>query len=146
MAIHFYSLETPFKLSSKRIINRWIKEVIQYHHFKCGEITYIFTNDPKILEVNKQYLQHDYFTDIITFNYNEDKIISGDIYISVDTVKSNANTYNVTFEEELHRVIIHGILHLLGFNDKTKDQQKEMTNNEDLNLKVLYSQFLVSTK
>lgn len=146
MAIQFCALETNFKLSHKRIINRWIKETIKSHQFICGEIVFIFTSDPKILEVNRQFLQHDYFTDIITFNYNEDKIISGDIYISVDTVKSNAEIYKVTFEEELHRVIIHGILHLLGFNDKTDEQQAEMTKNEDLNLKVLNSQYLVSLK
>lgn len=144
MAIQFFSQDTAFKLSQKRIINSWIKSTISSHQKKCGEISFIFTSDPQILEVNRQYLQHDYFTDIITFNYNSADLVSGDIYISVDTVRSNAAIYKVTFEEELHRVIIHGILHLLGFNDKTKSQQKEMTENENLNLKILYSQFMVS--
>lgn len=144
MAIQFFNQEINFKLSQKRIINSWIKSTISSHHKKCGEISFIFTSDEQILEVNRQYLQHDYFTDIITFNYNNGDVVSGDIYISVDTVSSNAAIYNVTFQEELHRVIIHGILHLLGFNDKTKTQQKQMTEKENLNLKILYSQFMVS--
>lgn len=144
MAIRFFNQETNFNLTHKRIINSWIKHIISSHQKTWGEINFIFTTDHQILEVNRQYLQHDYFTDIITFNYNSNNIISGDIYISVDTVRSNAEIYKVTFQEELHRVIIHGILHLLGFNDKTKSEQREMTENENLNLKILYSQFMVS--
>ncbi len=144
MAIRFFNQETNFNLTHKRIINGWIKNTISSHQKTWGEINFIFTTDQQILEVNRQYLQHDYFTDIITFNYNSNNIISGDIYISVDTVRSNAEIYKVTFQEELHRVIIHGILHLLGFYDKTKSEQKEMTENENLNLKILYSQFMVS--
>lgn len=144
MAIRFFTLETDFKLPHKRIINSWIKNTISSHQYKVGEINYIFTSNEQILAVNKQYLSHDYFTDIITFNYNSNRLISGDIYISVETVRSNALVYAVSFEEELHRVIIHGILHLIGFNDKSKEQQAEMTANEDSNLKILYSQFMVS--
>lgn len=144
MAIRFFTLETDFKLPHKRIINSWIKNTISSHQYKVGEINYIFTSNEQILGVNKQYLSHDYFTDIITFNYNSNRLISGDIYISVETVRSNALVYAVSFEEELHRVIIHGILHLIGFNDKSKEQQAEMTANEDSNLKILYSQFMVS--
>jgi probable rRNA maturation factor len=144
LAIQFFSVDTDFKLPNKRILTRWIKQVIISHALKCGEISFIFTNNDKILEINRQYLQHDYFTDIITFNYNQDKIVSGDIYISVDTVMSNSSFYNVTFESELHRVIIHGILHLVGFNDKTKAEQAEMSKNEDMNLNILYSQYMVS--
>lgn len=109
-----------------------------------GDINFIFTTNGKILEVNRQYLSHDYFTDIITFNYNDSRVIAGDIYISIDTVRTNASIYHVTFNDELYRVIIHGILHLVGYNDKSNAEQKEMTTAEDLYLKILYSQFMVS--
>lgn len=103
----------------KRLINRWIKQVAQSHGRKVGEIGYMFVNDDKILEVNQQYLGHDYYTDIITFDYDEGDVINGDIVISLDTVRTNAEKFAKKYEDEiLHRVIIHGILHLCGINDK----------------------------
>lgn len=98
---------------------------------KTGDIAYIFCSDERILEINKQYLQHDYYTDIITFDYSEDNIISGDIFISIDTVKSNSLDFGSDFETELLRVIIHGILHLCGQDDKSPELRMEMTRKEN---------------
>lgn len=110
----------------KRENNAWIKKVATEYGKKVGEIAYIFCNDDKILEVNRQYLQHDYYTDIITFDYTEDNVISGDIFISLDTVKSNSVEQGTEYDEELHRVIIHGILHLCGINDKGEGERAIM--------------------
>ncbi len=96
-----------------------------------GELSFVFCSDDYLLKMNKDYLQHDYFTDVITFDYTENNIISGDIFISIDRIKENAKSFNVTFEEELQRVMIHGILHLIGYNDKTEEEQSEMTEKEN---------------
>lgn len=116
----------------KQKTNRWIKETAAEYGKKAGDIAYIFCSDERILEVNKQYLQHDYYTDIITFDYSEGQIISGDIFISVDTVKTNALEFGVSFEQELNRILIHGILHLCGQDDKTPELRLEMTRKENL--------------
>lgn len=102
----------------KKETTGWIKEVAACYGKRVGEIAYIFCSDDKILEVNRQYLQHDYYTDIITFDYCEGDRISGDLFISLDTVRSNAEQFEQPYDRELHRVIIHGILHLCGINDK----------------------------
>ena len=102
----------------KRETSNWIRMVVKKNKKRIGEIGYMFVNDDKILEVNKQYLGHDYYTDIITFDYSEKKIISGDLFISLDTIFTNADKFGRPYDEELHRVIIHGILHLCGINDK----------------------------
>lgn len=122
----------------------WIKEVAASYGKKVGSIAYIFCNDEKILEVNKQYLQHDYYTDIITFDYCEDEeimgnknTISGDLFISLDTVRSNAEQQGTSYEEELHRVIIHGILHLVGINDKGPGEREIMEAEENKALAML---------
>jgi probable rRNA maturation factor len=115
-------------------INRWIKEVAKEYNKKVGDIAYIFCSDERILEVNNQYLQHDYFTDIITFDYSEGAIISGDIFISVDTVSSNSTEFGVSFENELLRIIIHGVLHLCGQDDKSPELRLEMSKKENLAL------------
>lgn len=116
----------------KQRTNRWIKETAAEYEKKTGDIAYIFCSDERILEVNKQYLQHDYYTDIITFDYSEGQIISGDIFISIDTVKTNAEEFGVTFEQELNRILIHGILHLCGQDDKTPELRLEMIRKENL--------------
>ncbi len=121
----------------KRATSSWIKTVAQKYNMKIGDIAYIFCDDKKILEINREYLRHDYFTDIITFDYCENNIISGDIFISLDTVRTNAEEYNVSFENELHRVIIHGILHLCGQDDTSDKLQEEMTQKENLALELL---------
>ena len=119
---------------SKKKINRWIKETAAGYGKSIGEIAYIFCTDDRILEVNKQYLNHDFFTDIITFDNSDGSRISGDIFISLDTVKSNAEEFRVSYEDELKRIIIHGILHLCGQDDKTPELRLEMTGKEDLAL------------
>ena len=120
----------------KRETNAWIKAVVAKYGKKVGEVAYIFCNDEKILEVNREYLQHDYYTDIITFDYCEDNILNGDIFISLDTVASNAVEFGVTFDEELHRVLIHGILHLCGQDDQTPELRAEMIAKENDALKL----------
>lgn len=117
----------------RRDTSAWIKAVAATYGKKVGSIAYIFCNDEKILEVNRQYLQHDYYTDIITFDYCEDEemmghkdTISGDLFISLDTVRSNSEQQGTTYEEELNRVIIHGILHLVGINDKGPGEREIM--------------------
>ncbi len=120
----------------KREVSAWIKKVAEIHGFRVGDISYIFCSDEHILSVNREYLQHDYYTDIITFDYTEEKRISGDIFISLDTVASNAEKFGATYEEELYRVIIHGILHLCGINDKSPEERKIMEKEEDKALKL----------
>ena len=121
----------------RRKLSTWIKQVASGYGRKVGDIAYIFCNDDKILEVNQQYLNHDYYTDIITFDYDEDDTISGDIFISIDTVRSNAEERNIPFMSELHRVIIHGILHLCGINDKGPGEREVMESSENRALALL---------
>ena len=110
----------------KRKTTAWIRAVAQTYGYKVGDIGYMFVNDEKILEVNRTYLNHDYYTDIITFDYCEDKVLHGDLVISLDTVRSNAELFNRPYEDELYRVIIHGILHLCGINDKGPGEREIM--------------------
>ncbi len=124
------------KLEKQRI-NRWIKEIAAGYGKKTGDIAYVFCDDQKILEINNQYLEHDYYTDIITFDYTTGNTISGDIFISLDTVKSNADEYVADFETELHRILIHGILHLCGNDDKSPELRIDMTDKENKALEQL---------
>ena len=110
----------------KRDTTAWIKAVAATYGKKVGEIGYLFVNDEKILEVNREYLGHDYYTDIITFDYDEDDVINGDLVISLDTVRTNAEQFGKEYDEELHRVIIHGILHICGINDKGPGEREIM--------------------
>ena len=110
----------------KRETTAWIKQVAQRYGKKVGDIGYMFVDDEKILEVNREYLQHDYYTDIITFDYCEDDELNGDLVISLDTVRTNAELFGKTYEEELYRVIIHGVLHLIGINDKGPGEREIM--------------------
>lgn len=121
----------------KRDTSAWIKKVAASYGRKVGEIGYLFVDDEKILEVNNEYLGHDYYTDIITFDYDEDDIISGDLVISLDTVRSNAELFSKPYEEELFRVIIHGILHLCGINDKGPGEREIMEKEENKALALL---------
>ncbi|MBO7109095.1 MAG: rRNA maturation RNase YbeY [Prevotella sp.] len=115
----------------KRDTSAWIRRVAATYGKKIGEVGYLFCNDEKILEVNREFLQHDYYTDIITFDYCEDDTLNGDIVISLDTVRSNAQQLGKDYDEELHRVIIHGILHLCGQNDKGPGEREQMEAAED---------------
>ena len=110
----------------RRDTSAWIRRVAQSYGRRVGEVGYLFCNDEKILEVNREYLGHDYYTDIITFDYCEDDQLNGDLVISLDTVRSNAELFHKDYDEELHRVIIHGILHLCGQNDKGPGEREQM--------------------
>ena len=121
----------------KRETTEWVKQVAAHHGKKVGEIAYIFCSDEKILEVNRQYLEHDYYTDIITFDYTEGNRISGDLFISLDTVRTNAEQFDQAYERELHRVIIHGILHLCGINDKGPGEREIMEAEENKALAII---------
>ena len=124
----------------KREVTEWINQVDDKYGKRVGEVAYIFCNDEKILEVNRQYLQHDYYTDIITFDYTEGSRISGDLFISLDTVRTNAEQFaDGDYHRELHRVIIHGILHLCGINDKGPGEREQMEAAEDQALKMVIS-------
>ena len=139
--ILFYAEDVKNPIKQKRLLKKWIQKVITSQGKKVGEINYIFVSDEYILNVNRTFLNHDYYTDIITFNNNIADIVSADIYISVDTVKSNATEYNVLFEDELLRVVIHGILHLIGFDDTSDELQDEMTVQENKALALFYNEF-----
>ena len=114
----------------------WIKAVAQSYGKKVGEVGYMFVNDEKILEINNEYLGHDYYTDVITFDYDEDDVVNGDIVISLDTVRTNAELFDKAFEDELYRVIIHGILHLCGLNDKGPGEREIMEKAENKALEM----------
>ena len=120
----------------KRDTSAWIKQVAASYGRKVGEVGYLFVDDEKILEVNNEYLGHDYYTDIITFDYSEGKILNGDLYISLDTVFTNADKFGRPYDEELHRVIIHGILHLCGINDKGPGEREVMEAAENKALQL----------
>lgn len=118
-------------------IKFWIQSLVEQHDKALGELTIVFCSDEYILEINQNYLKHDYYTDIITFDYCTGNLVSGDLIISLDTVSSNSKKFNSAFITELHRVIIHGVLHLLGFKDKNSSEANEMRRNEDLALQQL---------
>lgn len=129
--ISYHSEDIAFSLKSKMLNNRWVKAVCENERKRLGDVAFIFCSDARILEVNKEYLGHDYFTDIITFDYCEDGRISGDLFISVDTVRDNAAYYGVDFDTELDRVMVHGILHLVGYDDHAEEDVKIMRSKED---------------
>lgn len=137
MAISFHAEDVVMPRIGKLKTKKWVSAVAASYHRKVGEIAYIFCSDDKILEVNRQYLEHDYFTDIITFDYSEGNKISGDLFISLDTVKTNAEKFRTDYEDELFRTIIHGILHLCGINDKGPGEREIMEDAENKALKLL---------
>ncbi len=118
-------------------IRQWVARVAASYDRRVGDINYVFVDDQRILEVNRQFLRHDYYTDIITFDYTQGRTISGDLYISLDTVRSNAPLVGATYERELHRVVIHGVLHLCGINDKGPGEREIMEAAEDKALALL---------
>ena len=135
--ITYQTEDIAMPLIKKRETTEWVKQVAAYYGKKVGEIAYIFCSDEKILEVNRQYLEHDYYTDIITFDYTEGNRISGDLFISLDTVRTNAEQFDQAYERELHRVIIHGILHLCGINDKGPGEREIMEAEENKALALI---------
>lgn len=138
MAITYDKEHSKIKMPKikKRNVSAWIKKVAELHGKKVGDLSYLFCSDDHILEVNKEYLQHDYYTDIITFDYTEGDVISGDMVISVDTIATNAEKFNTSFESEFFRVVIHGVLHLCGINDKGPGEREIMEKHEDEALEV----------
>lgn len=130
MAVSFIS-ETSFNLKNKLKIKAWIKALIENKGFKQGDISYIFCSDERILEVNKQFLNHDFYTDIITFDYVENEKLNGDIFISIDRVEDNSKEFKTSFEDELLRVLSHGVLHLMGYKDHNPKDEKIMREQEN---------------
>jgi rRNA maturation RNase YbeY len=128
--IEFYS-ETDFKIEDTMALNRWISEVVLHENHELGELTYVFCDDEYLHKLNLQFLNHDTLTDIISFDNSLGKQIHGEVYISIERVKENASIYGVAFLEELHRVIIHGVLHFCGYQDKSEKQQEVMTGKEN---------------
>ena len=129
--IRYFSEGIKFDLKTKSLNNKWLKFVAESEIRKIGDINIIFCSDSYILDVNMKYLQHDYFTDIITFDYCEGNVLSGDLFISIDSVRDNASFYGTEFSEELNRVMVHGVLHLIGYDDHTDSEQKMMRSKED---------------
>lgn len=134
MGIHFFSEDVAFPKIGKRFVSDWLKKVIQAEAKKIGDVSIVFCSDEYLLNVNQEYLNHDYYTDIITFDYVEGSLINGDIFISIDRVAENATEYNVAFKKELYRIIVHGFLHLIGYKDKLKTDKQLMTQKEDFYL------------
>ena len=140
-SISFHNEGVGTKTPSKRLLKAWIKEFVSNHDKKVGELAFVFCSDEKILEVNQNFLQHDYYTDIITFDYCEGEIVSGDVFISVERVQENALAHGVDYNTELLRVLAHGVLHLIGFQDKEEKNKIEMTRNEDLCMSLFFTKF-----
>lgn len=139
MAISFSNDNIVFNLKRKSDLKTWIKSTVEREKHLLGSLNYIFTSDESLLKINIEYLNHNTYTDIITFNYNENKKVSGDIFISIDRVKENAEKFEVSFEEELRRVMIHGVLHLCGYKDKTKADSDLMRKKENASLRLFKS-------
>lgn len=135
MAIYFNSQHSNFKLKQGNKIKAWIKRIVELEKKQLGQIHFVFTSDEELLKINQQFLKHDTYTDIITFDYSEDKILSADIMISVDRVGENAQKLQTLVHEELKRVMIHGILHLCGYKDKSKVDSELMRKKENWALK-----------
>lgn len=139
MAVYFSNGDIEFSLGNEELIKDWISAIIFRHNKKLGKINYLFCSDQMVYDMNLRFLNHDTLTDIITFDYVNGNLISGDITISIDRVGENATLFDTSFEHELHRVIIHGVLHLLGFKDKTPDAAAIMRAKENESLQILDS-------
>ena len=132
-----FAFQTNCSLKKRTILKQWITTIVENNKKEVGEISYIFCSDEQLLEINKEFLNHDYYTDVITFDYSEADVISGDLFISIERIKDNAKTLKTSYQEELHRVIIHGVLHLLGYKDKTEVESENMRKLEDECLLIL---------
>ena len=137
MSIDFV-YNTDFELSNKEHVSDWVLRVVKSKGYKLGNLVYAFFNDEDLKDLNIRFLKHDYYTDVISFDETADQVVSGNIAISVERVKENATQIGVDFEEELHRVMIHGVLHFIGFNDKTSSEKKEIREQEALALSMFH--------
>ena len=137
MSIDFV-YNTDFELSNKEHVSDWVLRVVKSKGYKLGNLVYAFFNDEDLKDLNIKFLKHDYYTDVISFDETADQVVSGNIAISVERVKENATQIGVDFEEELHRVMIHGVLHFIGFNDKTSSEKKEIREQEALALSMFH--------
>lgn len=133
-----YNYEIDFMVPNEDLYTSWIENVIVSEGKELGELSYIFCDDEYLLEINQQYLNHDTLTDIISFDYTEGDVVSGDIFISVDRVQDNATDFNVGFEDELKRVMIHGVLHYCGYKDKSESEEELMRSKEDEKIKMFH--------
>ena len=131
MPVTFHTENSSFNLKSKLLHKKWIKHWLDLHNRECGKLDYIFVSNPHIRKINQRFLNHDHYTDVITFEYGDVNLISGDIFISIDQVRINARIYKTGEEEELRRVMIHGVNHLLGFGDGNEEEQKIMRQKEN---------------
>lgn len=136
MAIYFSSENNDFELDNELKVKKWISAIVSAQNMRVGNINYLFCDDAYLINVNRTFLNHDTYTDIITFDYVKGNVVSGDIMISVERVKENATVFNTTFERELHRVVIHGVLHLLGQADKSDAEAAEMRKKEEAALEI----------
>lgn len=136
MAISFHSEQIDFSISDEHAIANWLQDVCVSEGKNLLDVSYIFCSDESLLEMNRQYLNHDYYTDVITFDYCEAEDVSGDVFISIDRVSENAENVGVSEEDELHRVMVHGLLHLLGYHDKELSDKEQMTAKEDFYLSL----------
>ena len=137
MSIDFV-YNTDFELSNKERVSDWVLRVVKSKGYKLGNLVYAFFNDEGLKDLNIRFLNHDYYTDVISFDETADQVVSGNIAISVDRVKENSTQIGVDFEEEMHRVMIHGVLHFIGFNDKTSSEKKEIREQEVLALSMFH--------
>ena len=136
MPVHFFQEETRFKLPHPIITSRWIRSVVESEQYSVTVVNFIFCSDKYLKKINQEYLAHDTFTDVVTFDYSDPSGIQGDVFISVQRVKENALKFQTQFDDELHRVMVHGVLHLLGYSDKTKAAQSLMRKKEDAYLSL----------
>lgn len=134
--VGYFTQDTSFAFKNKRLTSRWLKLVADTEGRSLGDVSIIFCSDNYLLGINKEYLQHDYYTDIITFDYCSRNVLSGDLFISVDSVRENAIYYKVSFEDELNRVIVHGLLHLVGYDDHTDKDIVQMRAKENFYLEI----------
>ena len=134
--VRYFFEDVSFEYKGRRLTNSWLKTVAERESCRLGDINIIFCSDPYLLDINLQYLGHDYYTDIITFDYSEKPVVSGDLFISIDSVRENAAFYGASFDEELHRVIVHGLLHLIGYDDHTEADQAELRSMENKSIEL----------
>ncbi|HNW97585.1 MAG TPA: rRNA maturation RNase YbeY [Bacteroidales bacterium] len=138
VSVNYFFEDTAFRLKNKSIISAWVKSIIKSENKKAGMLCFIFCSDSYLHEINIKYLNRDTYTDVIAFDYSENEIVSGDIYISIERIEENAVKMKTTFLNELYRVMAHGTLHLSGYSDKTKSKKLIMTKKEDIHLKTIY--------